>query len=133
MVLVGERLAAVPGALAAVSALARTTGARLAWVPRRAGDRGALEVGALPTLLPGGRPVADAAARVDLAAAWGVESLPETPGRDTDAIVAAAAAGELGGLVVGAWTPPTSPIRRWPGPPSSVPPSWSRSRSASPT
>ncbi|ROR89520.1 NADH-quinone oxidoreductase subunit G [Nocardioides aurantiacus] len=109
VVLVGERLAAVPGALAAVSALARTTGARLAWVPRRAGDRGALEVGALPTLLPGGRPVADAAARVDLAAAWGVESLPETPGRDTDAIVAAAAAGELGGLVVGGVDPADLP------------------------
>ncbi len=44
----------------------QTTGARLAWVPRRAGDRGALEAGCLPTLLPGGRPVADAAARVDV-------------------------------------------------------------------
>ena len=39
----------------------------------------------LPTLLPGGRPVADAAARVDLAAAWGVDALPATAGRDTDA------------------------------------------------
>ncbi|WP_445258511.1 NADH-quinone oxidoreductase subunit G [Nocardioides aurantiacus] len=109
LILVGERLAAVPGALTAVSTLARTTGARLAWVPRRAGDRGAVEVGALPTLLPGGRPVADAAARVDLAAAWGVEGLPETPGRDTDAIVTAAAAGELGGLVVGGVDPADLP------------------------
>ncbi len=100
IILVGERLAEVPGALTEVSRLARTTGARLAWVPRRAGDRGAVEVGALPNLLPGGRPVADASARVDLAAAWGVEHLPERPGRDSDAIVAAAAAGELGGLVV---------------------------------
>ena len=40
--------------------------------PRRAGERGALEAGALPTLLPGGRPVADAAARAEVAAAWGV-------------------------------------------------------------
>ncbi len=109
VILVGERLAAVPGALAAVSKLAMTTGARVAWIPRRAGDRGALETGALPTLLPGGRPVADAGARVDLAAAWGVEHLPETPGRDGNAIVAAAAAGELGGLVMGGVDPADLP------------------------
>ena len=47
-ILVGERLAAVPGALSAAAALAEATGARLAWVPRRAGERGALEAGALP-------------------------------------------------------------------------------------
>ena len=100
VVLVGERLASVPGALSAAADLAAKTGARLAWVPRRAGDRGAVEAGCLPTLLPGGRPVADAAARVDAATSWGVGSLPETPGRDADAIVAALVAGELGGLVV---------------------------------
>jgi NADH-quinone oxidoreductase subunit G len=100
IVLVGERLAAVPGALTAAADLARRTGARLAWVPRRAGDRGAVETGCLPTLLPGGRPVTDAAARVDAAATWGVDSLPETAGRDGDAIVAALASGELGGVVV---------------------------------
>ena len=100
LLLVGERTATSPGALAAVSRLAATTGARVAWIPRRAGDRGAVESGALPNLLPGGRPVDDASARVDLATAWGVDHLPETPGRDGDAIVAAAAAGELGGLVV---------------------------------
>ncbi|KQZ66896.1 NADH-quinone oxidoreductase subunit G [Nocardioides sp. Root151] len=101
VILVGERLAAVPGALTAAVDLARTTGARLAWVPRRAGDRGAVETGCLPNLLPGGRPVADATARVDAAAAWGVTSLPEQPGRDGDGIVAALNAGELTGLVVG--------------------------------
>ncbi|WP_028657195.1 NADH-quinone oxidoreductase subunit G [Nocardioides sp. J54] len=105
VVLAGERLATVPGALTAAAAVAATTGARLAWVPRRAGDRGALEAGCLPTLLPGGRPVADATARVDLATAWGVGSLPEAPGRDADAILAALAAGELGGLVVGGVDP----------------------------
>jgi NADH-quinone oxidoreductase subunit G len=36
VVLAGERLAEVPGAFSAL-ALARATGARLAWVPRRAG------------------------------------------------------------------------------------------------
>lgn len=101
LVLVGERLAAVPGALSAALRLAERTGARLAWIPRRAGERGGVEAGALPTLLPGGRPVADAAARVDVAAAWDVEHLPTEPGRDTAGILAAAADGTLGGLVVG--------------------------------
>ncbi len=105
LLLVGERMASVPGALTAVARLAATTGARLAWIPRRAGDRGAVETGALPNLLPGGRPVADASARVDLATAWGVEHLPETPGRAGSAIMAAAAAGELGGLIVGGVDP----------------------------
>lgn len=100
VVLVGERLATVPGALSAAAELAAKSGARLAWVPRRAGDRGAVEAGCLPNLLPGGRPVADAAARVDVATAWGVDALPEAEGRDADAIVAALAARELGGLVV---------------------------------
>jgi NADH-quinone oxidoreductase subunit G len=99
VILVGERLATVPGALSAALTLAGTTGARLAWVPRRAGERGALETGCLPTLLPGGRPVADAAARVDLGTVWGT-TVPHEPGRDGDAIVAAAAAGELAALVV---------------------------------
>ena len=85
VIMVGERLATSPGALSAAAGLAARTGAPLAWVPRRAGDRGAIETGCLPNLLPGGRPVADAAARVDVAAAWGVETLPEAPGRDGDA------------------------------------------------
>lgn len=101
VVLVGERLASVPGAFSAVVRLVARTGARLAWVPRRAGERGAVEVGALPTLLPGGRPVADAEARVDVAAAWDVAHLPAEPGRSTGKILAAAAKGRLGALVVG--------------------------------
>ncbi len=105
VILVGERLATVPGALSAAAGLAARTGARLAWVPRRAGDRGAVETGCLPNLLPGGRPVADPAARVDAAATWGVDALPDAPGRDADAIVAALRSGELGGLVVGGLDP----------------------------
>ncbi|MFI8567180.1 NADH-quinone oxidoreductase subunit G [Rhodococcus sp. NPDC078407] len=88
-VLVGERLASVPGGLSAASKLADDTGARLAWIPRRAGERGALDAGALPNLLPGGRPVADAAARAEVAAVWGAE-LPTGAGRDTGAILAGA-------------------------------------------
>ena len=102
-ILVGERAAAVPGLLTAVAALARTTGARLAWVPRRAGERGGIEAGCLPFLLPGGRPVTDAAARRRVARAWGVEpdDLPGAPGRDTAGILAALEDGALSGLVVG--------------------------------
>ncbi|RAU92051.1 NADH-quinone oxidoreductase subunit G, partial [Mycolicibacter senuensis] len=50
VVLVGERLAGSPGALSAAVRLAEATGARLAWVPRRAGERGALDSGALAGL-----------------------------------------------------------------------------------
>ena len=57
VILAGERLAEVPGALTAAAALAEATGAQLAWIPRRAGERGAIEAGALPGLLPGGRSV----------------------------------------------------------------------------
>ncbi|ODQ93231.1 NADH-quinone oxidoreductase subunit G [Mycolicibacterium holsaticum] len=101
VILVGERLATSPGALSAASRLAAQTGARLAWIPRRAGERGAAEAGALPNLLPGGRPVNDATAREQTAAAWNVDDLPSTPGRDTAAILDAARRGELGALLVG--------------------------------
>ncbi len=100
VVLAGERLAGSPGALSALLALVATTGAQLAWVPRRAGDRGAVDAGCLPNLLPGGRPVDDAQARVDVAADWGT-TVPTRAGRDADALLAAARAGELGALVVG--------------------------------
>jgi NADH-quinone oxidoreductase subunit G len=102
VLIVGERLASVPGGLSAAARLAEQTGAKLAWVPRRAGDRGAVDAGCLPNLLPGGRVVTDAAARAELAGAWDLEAgiIPSAVGRDTDAIVAAAAAGRLGALVV---------------------------------
>jgi NADH-quinone oxidoreductase subunit G len=98
IVLAGWR-AGTTGGLAAAARLAEGLGGRFAWVPRRAGDRGALDVGARPGLLPGGRPVGDAAARGELAEAWEAE-LPEAPGLDGPAMVAAAAAGELGVLVL---------------------------------
>ncbi|MGW5381091.1 NADH-quinone oxidoreductase subunit G [Nocardia sp. NPDC003963] len=82
VILVGERLAAAPGALSAAIRLAADTGAALAWVPRRAGERGAVEAGALPALLPGGRPVTDPEARRQVGDIWGVTDLPDTPGRD---------------------------------------------------
>jgi NADH-quinone oxidoreductase subunit G len=109
IICVGERLAAVPGALAAAARLATASGAQLAWIPRRAGERGAVEAGALPGLLPIGRPVTDAAARAEVARTWGKSSLPSTPGRDTSEILAAAAAGELGALVVAGVDPADLP------------------------
>jgi NADH-quinone oxidoreductase subunit G len=105
VVLVGERAAQTQGMLSALAELAQRTGARLAWVPRRAGDRGAVEAGCLPNLLPGGRPVADSAARVDVAASWGVDRLPADEGMDADAQFSAACDGDLLGLVVGGVEP----------------------------
>jgi NADH-quinone oxidoreductase subunit G len=104
LILVGERLASSPGALSAASALARETGAKLAWVPRRAGERGAVDAGALPNLLPGARRVADAAARAEVEAVWGTP-VPAQPGRDIDTILHAAADGSLPALLVGAVDP----------------------------
>jgi NADH-quinone oxidoreductase subunit G len=100
VILVGERAAGLSGTFSACLRLAERTGARLAWVPRRAGDRGALEAGCLPNLLPGGRPVSDPAARVDTQTTWGVESLPSLEGRDADEILIAAGDRELEALVV---------------------------------
>ncbi|WP_037912240.1 NADH-quinone oxidoreductase subunit G [Actinacidiphila yeochonensis] len=100
-ILVGERLATVAGGYTAALRLAAATGATLAWVPRRAGERGAVEAGALPGLLPGGRPLTDPAAREEVARVWGLPSLPVRSGRDTGQILEAAAAGVLGALVVG--------------------------------
>ncbi|MGA8545658.1 MAG: NADH-quinone oxidoreductase subunit G [Mycobacterium sp.] len=101
IIIVGERLAGVPGGLSAAARLADTTGARLAWIPRRAGERGALEAGALPGLLPGGRPLGDETARSQVSAAWHVSELPAADGRDAEGILAAAADGTLGALLVG--------------------------------
>jgi NADH-quinone oxidoreductase subunit G len=105
IIIAGERLAGVPGAFSAAARLADTTGAKLAWVPRRAGERGALEAGALPGLLPGGRPLSDETARAQVSQAWHVSELPASEGRDADAILAAAADGTLGALLVGGIEP----------------------------
>ena len=87
VVLVGERAAETQGALSAVAKLVKESGAKLGWVPRRAGERGAIAAGALPNLLPGARPIEDASARVDIAAAWSVDSVPTTAGMSTEEII----------------------------------------------
>jgi len=109
VILVGERLAEVPGALAAAVRLADATGARLAWIPRRAGERGAIEAGAMPGLLPIGRWVGDPKARAEVALAWNKATLPSTPGRSTGTLLAAAARGELGALVIAGVDPADLP------------------------
>ncbi|MFJ3145745.1 NADH-quinone oxidoreductase subunit G [Streptomyces halstedii] len=109
VIVIGERLATVPGALTAVLRTAAATGATPVWIPRRAGERGALEAGAIPTLLPGGRPATDPRARAEVAALWGVAQLPTGHGRDTGQIVEAAATGELAALLVAGVDPEDLP------------------------
>ena len=105
VILVGERAGESAGALSAVGALADSTGAKIAWIPRRAGERGALEAGAIGNLLPGSRPVTDAAARVDISTVWGTDSLPTHIGKSTAEIFAAVNSGEIGALLVGGVDP----------------------------
>ena len=103
VILVGERAAQSVGLLSSLVKLAAATGAKLAWIPRRAGERGALDAGAVPNLLPGGRLVTDAAARAEVERSWGLAegTLPATTGRGTGEILTAAARGDLDALVVG--------------------------------
>jgi NADH-quinone oxidoreductase subunit G len=105
LILVGERAALTPGLLSTAIKLANATGSMIAWVPRRAGERGAIEAGALANLLPHGRPVASVTARVDIAAAWGVASLSAEQGLDTDGILRSAQEGRIGALLVGGVDP----------------------------
>jgi len=122
VILVGERLAEVPGALSAAARLSTQTGARLAWIPRRAGERGAVEAGALPNLLPGGRRIGAAggyggssqgtstvSVTSEVAATWGTSSLPTAPGRATGEILAATAAGDIEALLIGGVDPDDLP------------------------
>ncbi|MFD5660018.1 NADH-quinone oxidoreductase subunit G, partial [Streptomyces hirsutus] len=95
VIVVGERIAAVAGGPTAAVRIATATGARLVWIPRRAGERGAVEAGALPSLLPGGRPATDPRAREEVAAVWGVAARPHRYGRGTRQIGDAPATREL--------------------------------------
>ena len=109
VILVGERLAEVPGALSAAKAVAEKSGAKLAWIPRRAGERGALEAGAIGNLLPGGRPLSDAKARVDIQTAWSTPmrsvQIPTEPGMSTPQILDALHKGEIDVLLIGGVDP----------------------------
>ncbi|MDR2974186.1 MAG: NADH-quinone oxidoreductase subunit G [Propionibacteriaceae bacterium] len=98
VVLVGERLAQIPGGLSAVVAAVDASGAKMAWVPRRVGEIGAIEAGCLPGLLPGGRPLTDEAARLEVSALWKSELVARV-GLDAAAQLQAAADGSLKALV----------------------------------
>ena len=134
VILVGERLATSPGALTRRRRLARTTGARLAWVPRRAGDRGARRdrLPAQPAARwPSGRrrgrprrrrhrvgrrrPARDRRARRRRDRRRARRRRARRPGRSV------------------ASTPTTPPTRPPPAPRSRPPRSWSRSSCARPT
>jgi NADH-quinone oxidoreductase subunit G len=89
VVLAGPGLAEHPLAADVALGLARRSGARFALLTRRANDMGALRAGVHPTLLPGGRRVADDTDRAEVEAVWG--EVPATPGRSTMEILRAAA------------------------------------------
>ena len=97
VILVGERASRTPGLLSEVVRLAERTRCRIQWVPRRAGERGGVEAGLLPGLLPFGRPLASQEARESLA--WG--EIPAQRGLDATQMLEAAADGRLKALVVG--------------------------------
>lgn len=97
VILVGERASLTPGLLQTCIKLADQVGARLQWVPRRSGERGAVDAGLLPSLLPFGRPVANDQARASLD--WG--KVPAEPGLDAAGIVEAACNGDMETLVLG--------------------------------
>jgi len=109
VIMVGERLAEVPGALSAAARLADETGASLAWIPRRAGERGAVEAGALPNLLPGGRLIGAAEITAEVAQVWGTGSLPAAPGRSVSEILAAVHTRDIGALLIGGVDPDDLP------------------------
>ena len=106
VILVGERLATSPGALSSALRAGRRAPAP-GWPGCRAAPATAARSrpAACPTCCPAAARSPTPQARVDVATAWGVETLPESPGRDADQIVAAVNAGELGGLVVGGVDP----------------------------
>ena len=97
VILVGERASRTPGLLSEVVRLAERTNCRIQWVPRRAGERGGVEAGLLPGLLPFGRALASQEARESLA--WG--EIPAQRGLDATQMLEAAADGRVKALVVG--------------------------------
>lgn len=104
IILVGERAARTPGLLSAVARLADREDARLQWVPRRSGERAAVEAGLLPNLLPFGRPVGDEAARAEVG--WAPQ-LAEV-GLNAHDILTHAKALVVGGLDLRDWPDPAS-------------------------
>ena len=86
----GRAGCADPGLLTAVAAAHSSTRPAPSWPGYRGGRVNVVRwtPARSATLLPGGRPLADPAARAEVETAWGA-SIPEVPGRDTAGILAA--------------------------------------------
>ena len=99
VVLAGPRLGETDGGVDAAAALAMKVDGRFAYLPRRAGDRGALRAGVHPNLLPGGRDVPrdqfpdERSEHADVEARWG--RLSRAPGLDARGILEAASRREI--------------------------------------
>jgi NADH-quinone oxidoreductase subunit G len=87
VVIAGER----SGAAEAAGERFLGSGARFAYVTRRAGDRGALRAGVHPSLIPGGRTLGEAGA---VESRW-TTAVSREPGRDWRGILEACAAREI--------------------------------------
>ncbi len=94
LVIAGPRLADHHQGVDRARALAAETGARFAFVTRRANDRGALAAGVHPRLLPGGRLFGAADERAEVEEVWGPFELGED-GRDWRGILQACADREV--------------------------------------
>ncbi len=90
LVLCGPRLMESPGAVAAAREVAAHIDGGFVLLTRRVGERGARWAGLHPALLPGGRSVANGAARGQVEDVWGA-GLPADPGRGAMDILRAAA------------------------------------------
>ena len=91
LVIAGPRLTEHPNGVWNALDMARSVGARFAYVTRRANDRGALVAGVHPGLLPGGRTIDEAA---EVETVWGPLT-NRTPGRDASAILRACVTREI--------------------------------------
>jgi NADH-quinone oxidoreductase subunit G len=94
LVIAGPRLADHPLAVRDAVVLAGETGARFAYVTRRANDRGALLAGVHPSLLPAGRWITDEDDRRDVEDVWGPLRRADQ-GRDWRGILEASANREI--------------------------------------
>jgi NADH-quinone oxidoreductase subunit G len=94
LVIAGPRLADHSQGVARAVGLAAETGSRVAYVTRRANDRGALQAGVHPRLLPGGRRFALPQERTEVETLWGPIIVGDE-GRDWRAILQACAEREI--------------------------------------
>jgi len=104
VVLAGEQLAAIPGALGLAWNITAAVGGKFGWIPRKAGARGAAWAGLHPALLPGGRSVENDDDRAAFGEVWGIDP-PSKRGRDAHAILQGASG--LGVLLLAGVDPAT--------------------------